>query len=95
MSWLWVVLLRVKIRWIQVLIALDQLVNTFFPGGYADETLSARAWRHRDDQWWWVHKVIDKLFFWQENHCLGAWQDEMRRLQYPKAYRDVDNRKTA
>lgn len=31
--------------WKQVLIALDQLLNTLFRG-YADETLSSRAWRH-------------------------------------------------
>lgn len=87
MKWVLMVLLRLKIRWIQVLIALDQLVNTFFPGGYADETLSARAWRHRDDQWWWVHKLIDGLFFWQTLHCKGAWEDEQRRLQLPRSYR--------
>ena len=32
----------------QIAVAFDQLVNTLL-GGWADETLSARAWRHKLD----------------------------------------------
>lgn len=48
---------------IQLLIAVDQLFNTFFCG-YADETLSARAHRHalKGDRKW-PEKLIDFIFF--------------------------------
>ncbi len=35
----------------QVAIAIDQLLNALL-GGWADETLSARMWRHRGLPWW-------------------------------------------
>jgi hypothetical protein len=78
-------------HWIfQVLIAIDQLVNALVPGGWADETLSARAYRmqqkgHR--YWGWTATAIDKLFFWQPSHCRLAHEAELRRHQFPPAYR--------
>ena len=47
----------------QIPIALDQLVNTVF-GGWADETISSRAWRKRGDGRGWalLRKVIDAIF---------------------------------
>ena len=70
----------------QVLVAVDQLINTFV-GGYADETLSARAWRRhlrgKNDACW----VIDHLFFWQDQHCKQAYESEINRSQYPPEYR--------
>ena len=72
----------------QVAIAIDQLINTVF-GGYADETLSARVYRNRDNSWWWAMWVyiIDSLFFWQNAHCLVSYNSEMTRKQLPKKYR--------
>ena len=49
-------------------VALDQLANTMIPGGMADETLSARAYRMREKKqryWGWLANAIDALFFWQ------------------------------
>ena len=45
----------------QILVAFDQLINTCI-GGYADETLSSRAWRHKLDgsrSWpsWFINKI--------------------------------------
>lgn len=74
---------------LQFLIAIDQLVNTLIPGGYADETLSARAHRMRvkgQPYWGWLARAINLLFFWQEDHCRGAWLEETRRRQLPDAY---------
>lgn len=72
----------------QICVAIDQLINTLF-GGYADETISARAWRHHlDGSRDWPYKLIDKLFFWQKNHCQEAYESELERAQYPAAYRD-------
>lgn len=72
----------------QFLIALDQLVNTLF-GGYADETLSARAYRRRLHGWHNVYSFINILFFWQKDHCESAFLSELERRQLPVEYRDV------
>jgi len=66
----------------QILIAIDQLANTL-AGGYADETLSARAWR--EDRKTLV-KIIDALFFFDPNHCEESWRSEMLRRQLPNTY---------
>ena len=64
----------------QVLIALDQLLNAML-GGWADETLSARAHREGWSRW------IDLLFFWQPEHCKNSYLSEMNRAQMPPVYR--------
>lgn len=73
----------------QVLIAIDQLLNTFcvwLPGGcWADETLSARAWRIRDQSK--LHLWIDRLFFWDTDHCRESYDSEATRRQLPVEYR--------
>ena len=72
----------------QILVALDQLVNTFL-GGMADETLSARAWRnHLKGERTWLVKVIDTLFFWQTEHCRTAYESEVERKQLPVGYEE-------
>ena len=72
----------------QVLIAADQLVNAIF-GGWADETLSARVWRNQGNSWYWklLLKVIDGIFFWQDNHCQKSFDSEVLRRHFPDAYR--------
>lgn len=75
----------------QFLIALDQLANTLFyikgdGFGFADETLSARAWRLR--YFSNAYKVIDKMFFWEDNHCLLSYHSERKRTQLPDEYRE-------
>lgn len=75
---------------IQVLIALDQCVNALIPGGWADETLSSRAYRMRlkgHKYWGWTASAIDMLFFWQKGHCEQAYLDEMGRRQSPPEQR--------
>lgn len=74
---------------LQILIAFDQLINALL-WGYADETLSARAYRHaeikKDRQW--PMKLINGLFFWQENHCEQAYMSEIERAHLPPSMRD-------
>ena len=72
----------------QVLVALDQLANTLL-GGWADETLSARAYRMHDKSRSWKRamKLIDALFFWDPGHCQWAWMSERARQQLPVEYR--------
>jgi hypothetical protein len=74
----------------QVVIALDQLANTLLAGGYADETISARAHRlaKRGSRiWQFAETGIDALFFWQKRHCEAAYLSEMQRKQSPREYR--------
>ena len=73
----------------QIPIAIDQLINTVF-GGWADETISSRAWRKRGDGRGWetLRKVIDALFFWQKDHCESAYLSEKNRLQCPPELRE-------
>ena len=72
-----------------VAIGLDQSVNCFVKlsdgWGTPDEMLSARAWRLRE-QHPTLLKVIDGLFFWDENHCQECYEIEMQRKQLPKEY---------
>ena len=72
----------------QIPIAIDQLINTIF-GGWADETISSRAWRKRGDGngWAMLRQVIDALFFWQKYHCREAYESEKHRLQCPPELR--------
>lgn len=68
----------------QVLIAIDQLVNALLLG-YADETLSSRAYRaHSKGRFWGqvFMPVINTLFF-SRNHCAEAYNSERLRLQVP------------
>lgn len=77
----------------QLAIALDQLGNVFVSclfreKAWADETLSAHAWRWqiegtRD----WPRKVIDTVLFWQGEHCRKAYESEKGRTQLPEAER--------
>ena len=72
-----------------LLIGLDQLINTlvWIKGdgfGWPDETLSARAWRLREQSNAW--KRIDALMFFDPEHCRISYQSELERKQLPKAY---------
>lgn len=73
----------------QVLIALDQLLNALL-WGFADETLSSRAYRaDRDGRVFgkFFRPVIDTIFFWQDRHCYDAYIAEVQRRQYSKNFR--------
>ena len=68
-----------------LLIALDQIINTAC-GGYPDETFSSRVHRKAEaGQWFWkrLRSLINGLFFWQQNHCLESYQSEQLRRHSP------------
>lgn len=74
----------------QAFLVVDQAANVllipFHSGSWADETLSARAWRaYRDDKPWGraTKPVIDALFFWQDDHCYHAHLAELARRHSP------------
>lgn len=72
---------------IQIALGFDQLFNTLF-GGFADETISARAWRlsHSSRRWLYFRRFIDTLFFFQTDHCYRAYLAEVNRMQLPRSY---------
>lgn len=73
----------------QVLVAIDQLLNAIL-FGFADETLSSRAYRaDRDEKLFGrlFRPVIDTLFFWQDRHCYQSYLAEVQRRQYSKNFR--------
>lgn len=75
----------------QFLIAFDQLINTliYVKGdgfGFADETISSRAWRLREDSLK-LYRIINLIFFWQENHCLDSYNSLILRKNLPKEYK--------
>ena len=73
----------------QALIWIDQGFNVLF-GGWADETISARAYRCSSDKRHWMitKHIIDVLFFWQIQHCMQSYVSEIKRYQMPPHYRD-------
>lgn len=77
----------------QLGIALDQLGNifiscTFGEKAWADETLSAHAWRwHLDGIRDWPYRVIDTMLFWQKEHCRKSYDSELGGLQLPERER--------
>lgn len=67
-----------------ILISIDQLVNTLL-AGHPDETLSSRAYRAEQSgqrYWGWTRRFIDLLFFWEQEHCKNAHLTEQRRAKH-------------
>jgi hypothetical protein len=62
-----------------ILILLDRAINVLLGGAWR-ETLSSRAHRMRgkgQPVWGWTANAIDRLFFWQPNHCRIQWAYEV------------------
>jgi hypothetical protein len=72
--------------WLNNLIAIDQLCNTLLKGT-PDETLSARSYRQRESRPFW-YKLINKIFFWQDDHCHDSYLSEVNRKHLPRNYQD-------
>jgi hypothetical protein len=79
----------------QPLIAFDQQINTLIyiigdGWGRADETFSARVYRCflqdiLSDKW---YKTVDKLLWFDRNHCYESWRSEVERKQLPNFYKE-------
>ena len=70
-----------------VLIAIDQLVNAIL-AGWPDETLSSRAWRwEQDGVRVWPRRLIDRMFFWEQEHCYQSYISEREGRQLPPELR--------
>ena len=75
---------------LQMLIAYDQLVNTYFKG-WADESISSRAYRRSvnciEPKSKFLEKLINSIFFWEPDHCKNAYESEQLRSQLPPELR--------
>lgn len=70
-----------------ILIAVDQLINTM-AGGYPDETFSSRCWRwSKDGKRDWPRKIVDDILFWDKDHCRESYESELLRRQCPPEMR--------
>lgn len=79
-------------QWLkQVLLAVDQLLNAII-GGWADETVSSRAWRRSSvsTRWDRTRRLIDAVFGWfgSPDHCFESYTAERLRTQFPPELRD-------
>ena len=60
---------------------LSRAINATLYGGSVHQTLSARAHIEARDsvRWAQIERRINRLFFWQVDHCAGAWDSEVTR----------------
>jgi hypothetical protein len=71
------------------LISIDQLFNWLLLGK-PDETLSSRAYRAecKGKVFGKIFRpLIDKIFWFQENHCYKAYESELLRFQLPEDFK--------
>lgn len=59
----------------------SRVVNAVFYTGSMHQTLSARAHieARTNPRWMQIERRINRVFFWQEDHCKIAWQAEVSR----------------
>jgi len=62
----------------------SRMINAIVFNGSTAQTLSSRAYIDgRDSRYWQrIGRVINALFFWQENHVKLAWESEVERARY-------------
>lgn len=52
----------------------------------ADETLFSRVHRRRLRDKSFIAKVINFIFFWQNDHCKEAYESELKRKHLPNLF---------
>ena len=62
-------------RFTKMMAALSQLLNCWFLGGEPNETISGRAFRqrHTSKSWGSAYRVVNAIFFWQDDHCYESY----------------------
>lgn len=71
-----------------VFIWIDQGINTIILFGYPDETISSRFYRwHRDDKCKYPMIILDKILFFDQNHCYNSYLSEKLNKQLPPEFR--------
>lgn len=73
----------------RIFVIFSQSLNVIFFDGFPDEMLSARCYRQQADLTWAKRKsFIDKLFYWQVDHCKQCFEWEEARVDSPGEYKD-------
>jgi hypothetical protein len=73
---------------LRVLVGLDQLFNTILLGGSPDHTISGRVGHKAftTKKWYWLalQGIINKIFFFQDNHCYRSieWDEVDKNKPY-------------
>lgn len=83
---------RVIQRILNVLICLDQLGLSILTLGASspDETMSAAAWRWEKNgilRGRILRPLIDRLFWFDTDHCKTSYESEINRAHLPREYR--------
>lgn len=63
---------------------LSRFLNAFFFDGSTAQTLSARSHLEAPTSAVWDRRrrFINRLFWWQPDHCKWAWEEEVSRARY-------------
>jgi len=63
---------------LNVLEIISQALNTVFLNGNPNMTISARCYLNREKPYWGTaYKTLNKIFFWQEDHCRDSWVSDI------------------
>jgi hypothetical protein len=62
----------------------SRFLNAFVFDGSTAQTLSARSHLEAQTSPKWARRkrFINRLFWWQEDHCKWAWEQEVERARY-------------
>ncbi len=73
----------------KIMIALDQLLTVvFLARGQPDETFSSVCWRWElSGKRSWPRRLVDRLFWWDRDHCRTSYEAELRREHLPEELR--------
>jgi hypothetical protein len=77
---------------IRIATLISQAFNTIFLLGIPDMTVSARCYLNKDKPYWRVaYKYINKVFFWQKNHCKESFDADIKYAQEVMRYVERDS----
>lgn len=75
---------------LHVAVTMSQAGNAIFLAGHPDETISARCYKNRYCAGWEIgYRMINRLYFWQENHCRNSWLYDVQRAEEVSSYADL------
>lgn len=85
---------RVLLQLTRIAAWLSQGLNCLLLLGHHDQTVSARCYIYRNMPGWRVaYRVINAVFFWQDNHCLRSFCRDVEFAQSVANINQGDNNK--
>ena len=65
----------------------SQTINLWVLFGHHDMTVSARCYINRHKPVWGVaYRVVNKVFFWQDDHCKESFEDDIKYAEEVQKY---------